>query len=302
VRGFWRGDEWKAAELAERLAGSSDLYQGDGRRPSASINFVVAHDGFTLADLVSYAEKHNEANGEENRDGADHNLSANYGVEGPTDDPELIELRARQQRNFLATLLFSQGVPMICGGDEIGRTQGGNNNAYCQDNEISWLDWNLDEAKQRLLEFTQRAIQLRHDHPNLRRRKFFSGQPIHGKGQRDVVWLRPDGEEMAEEEWDTPWTRALGMRLAGGPQDEVDHLGQPIRDDALLLLLNGHWEPVPFTLSAPSEQGKWRVLLDTSKDDVSQSTGMDEGGKTYQLEARSLVLLTKPETGRGGGD
>jgi glycogen operon protein len=294
VRGFWRGDEWKAAELAYRLSGSSDLYQGDGRRPSASINFVTAHDGFTLADLVSYDEKHNEANKEGNRDGLDDNISANYGVEGPTDDPEICEIRARQQRNFLATLLFSQGVPMICGGDEIGRTQDGNNNAYCQDNEISWLDWDLNERKEQLLDFARRVVQLRHDHPNLRRRKFFSGQPIHGENVRDVTWLRPDGEEMQEEEWDTGWTRALGMRLAGGPLDEVDRNGNQISDDALLLLLNGHWEPVPFTLASPEEQGEWTVLLDTSKDDISQDTGMDEGGKTYQLEARSLVLLSKP--------
>ena len=293
VRGFWRGDEWRAAELAYRLAGSSDLYQEDGRRPAASINFIVAHDGFTLADLVSYAEKHNDANGEGNRDGASDDLSANYGVEGPTDDPELAELRARQQRNFLATLLFSQGVPMICGGDEIGRSQCGNNNAYCQDNEISWLDWNLDERKQQLLAFTRRVVQLRHDHPNLRRRKFFNGQPIRGAGVRDVTWLRPDGVEMAEEEWETGWTRALGMMLAGGRLNETTPLGEPICDDALVLLLNGHWEPVPFKLPSTGKSGEWTVLLDTSKDVVPTVNELAEGGAVYQLESRSLVLLSR---------
>jgi len=293
VRGFWRGDEWRAAELAYRLAGSSDLYEEDGRRPSASINFIVAHDGFTLADLVSYADKHNEVNGENNRDGASHDLSANYGVEGPSQDPGLNELRARQQRNFLATLLFSQGVPMICGGDEIGRTQGGNNNAYCQDNEISWLDWNLDERNQQLLDFTRRVVQLRHAHPNLRRRKFFSGQQIRGAKARDVTWLRPDGEEMAEEEWETGWTRALGVMLAGGRLNEVDHLGNQISDDALLLLLNGHWEPVDFKLPSTGKTGEWTVLLDTCKDVVAVVNELAEGGAVYRLDSRSLVLLSR---------
>jgi len=293
VRGFWRGDEWRAAELAYRLAGSSDLYQDDGRRPSASINFIVAHDGFTLTDLVTYAEKHNEANGEGNRDGADHDLSANYGQEGPSDDPKLIELRARQQRNLMATLLFSQGVPMICGGDEIGRTQRGNNNAYCQDNEISWLDWELDERKQQMLDFTRRVVTLRHAHPNLRRRKFFNGQPIRGASVRDVTWLRPDGVEMAEEEWETGWTRALGMMLAGGPQNEVNHLGEQISDDALVLLLNGHWDPVDFKIPSTGKTGEWTVLLDTSNDDVSPINELAEGGTVYQLEGRALVLLSR---------
>src|SRR5581483_796708 len=222
IRGFWKGDEGLVADLAYRLTGSSDLYSRSGRQPYASINFITAHDGFTLADLVSYNEKHNEANGEENRDGHDHNLSWNCGVEGPTEDPAIVVLRARQQRNFLATLLLSQGVPMLQAGDEIGRTQQGNNNAYCQDNEISWIDWNLDRSRRELLKFTQFLIQLFHRHPVLRRRKFFQGRKIHGSEVKDLSWFRPDGKELTPEDWNVGYARCLGLRLAGDAIEEVD--------------------------------------------------------------------------------
>jgi glycogen operon protein len=225
VRRYWRGDEGLMDDLAYRLTGSSDLYQDDGRKPCASINFVTAHDGFTLHDLVSYNTKHNEANGEDNRDGVDENYSWNHGVEGPTDDPAIIALRERQKRNFLATLLLSQGVPMLLGGDELGRTQQGNNNAYCQDNEISWFHWTLDERQQQLLAFTRRLIALRRAHPNLRRRNFFHGRPIYGSAARDILWLRPDGREMTVAEWQASWIRSLGMMISGEPADAV--AGEP---------------------------------------------------------------------------
>jgi glycogen operon protein len=266
ARKFWRGDESQLGELAFRLTGSSDLYQGDGRHPTASVNFVTAHDGFTLADLVSYDEKHNEANGEDNRDGADDNHSWNCGAEGPTDDPRIAALRARQQRNFLAMLLVSQGVPMLLGGDEIGRTQGGNNNAYCQDNAVSWFDWELDRPQHELLEFTRAMIRLRAAHPNLRRRKWFQGRAIHGPTVSDIFWVRPDGKEMTEEEWQTGWLRTLGLLLPGDAIAlvEVDEDGRPIKDETLLILLNAHSERVDFLLpSVRPRGGRWEVLVDT---------------------------------------
>ena len=303
MRGFWRGDETGAAEMAYRLSGSSDLYQTDGRRPYASINFVVAHDGFTLRDLVSYEEKHNLANGEENRDGHDDNLSRNYGVEGPTDDPVILAMRSRQQRNLMATLLLSQGVPMICGGDELGRTQLGNNNAYCQDNPISWLNWELNDENRALLEFTRCLADLRHRHPNLRRPKFFQGRRIRGSDVRDLTWLRPDGEQMTDEEWNQPWIRTLGMQLAGGALDVLDEWGDPVKDDGLLLLFNAHDEPVPFTVPlVPAvrpaglaaelpdiEERGWQVLIDTATPGGGGRTV--PAGEAFTLEGRSLVLL-----------
>src|ERR1700761_8017181 len=245
VRRYWKGDDGQLAELGYRLTGSSDLYQRDGRHPSASINFVTAHDGFTLNDLVSYDNKHNEGNGEEGRDGTNDNHSWNHGVEGPTDDPEVNELRQRQIRNFLVTLLLSQGVPMICGGDEMGRTQQGNNNGYAQDNEISWYDWNLDEWRKELVQFTQRLICFRREHPNLHRRKFFQDRPIDparvpgieiaGGKVQDITWFRPDGQQMTEDEWNAGWIRALGVRLSGEVLDDVNGAGEPIRDDTFLI-------------------------------------------------------------------
>lgn len=291
VRRYWRGDEAQVAELGYRLTGSSDLYASDGRRPYASINFVTAHDGFTLRDLVSYNQKHNEANGEDNRDGTDDNLSWNCGVEGPTDDPEINALRAQQQRNFLATLLFSQGVPMICGGDEIGRTQHGNNNAYCQDNEISWYDWELDDERRTLLEFTRRLIATRLQHPALHRRKFFQGRRIRGSDVRDITWLRPDGGEMTEAEWEANWVRTLGVRLDGRALDEVDERGDPIVDDTLLLLLNAHADTVPMTLPPPLPGAAWEVVVDTAQPDLEPGERRLDASEPYQLSGRSLALL-----------
>jgi isoamylase len=295
MRAFWKGDGGLAAELAYRLSGSSDLYENDGRRPYSSINFIVAHDGFTLRDLVSFNEKHNEANGEEGRDGANDNASWNCGAEGPTDDPDVLRLRARQQRNLLATLLLSQGTPMICGGDEIGRTQNGNNNAYCQDNETSWFDWALDDERKALLEFTQRLVRIRAEHPALRRAKFFKGRRIHGADIRDIMWIRNDGKQMSEEDWKTPYTRALGMEIAGNGLDEVNDLGEPVTDDDLLLLINAGHEPIDFAMpNMERSADDWELLLDTSDDHAAETVKVD--GKT-RLEGRSLRLFHRRATG-----
>jgi len=262
MRGFWKGDEGRIGEVAYRLTGSPDLYQHNGRRPYASINFVTAHDGFTLNDLVSYNKKHNELNGDDNSDGDNNNQSWNCGVEGPTDDPEINALRERQRRNFLVTLFLSQGVPMLSGGDERGRTQNGNNNAYCQDNEISWFNWERDEKQNEFVEFTRKLIQLRRDHPVFRRPKFFQGRRIRGSETRDVMWFNPGGSEMSEEEWTSPFVRCLGMLLSGDTMDVLNFEGEPIRDDTFLLLINAHYEPVPFVLPG-QEHIEWQLVLDT---------------------------------------
>ncbi len=294
VRSFWRGDDRPVAEMGYRLTGSSDLYQGDGRRPYASVNFVTCHDGFTLADLVSYERKHNEANGEGNRDGSDDNLSANYGIEGPTEDPQILELRRRQQRNFLATLFLSQGVPMLWGGDEMGRTQRGNNNAYCQDNELSWIDWGLDDVDRDLLEFTRRLVQIRRQQPVLRRRKFFQGRRIRGSEVKDLTWFRPDGAEMTDAEWQDAKLSALGLRLAGDAIDEHDPRGNRIVGDTLLILLNAGVEPVDFRLpgNGRSAAVRWQPLLDTAEPTVTERP-CRAGGEVLQLEPRSLLLCRR---------
>jgi glycogen operon protein len=280
------------AELAYRLSGSSDLYEGGGRRPHASINFVTAHDGFTLHDLVSYNHKHNEANGEDNRDGTDDNLSWNCGVEGPTNKPSIAALRERQKRNMLATLLLSQGVPMLCSGDEIGRTQGGNNNAYCQDNEISWVDWTLSKPQQALLTFTKGLIALRQKHPVFRRRRFFQGRRIRGMEVKDLYWLRPDGKEMTDEDWAQGYVRCLGVRLAGDAMEEKDAKGRPLLDETFLVLLNAHHEPRPFTLPAHKRGVRWQPVFDTASYDTSgKPVTLFRGGDQYDLEARSLAVL-----------
>jgi isoamylase len=296
IRRYWRGDPGQVADLAYRLTGSSDLYQDDGRRPYASVNFVTCHDGFTLADLVSYDRKHNEANGEDNRDGTDENLSWNCGVEGPTDDAAVRALRARQVRNVLATLFLSQGVPMLCGGDEIGRTQGGNNNAYCQDNGASWYDWQLDEARRRLLAFTRRLVRLRQEHPELSRRKFFQGRPLCQAGFKDLAWLRPDGAEMAEAEWRTATLGAFGFRLCGEAMDEVDARGEPITSQTLLVLLNAQPEPVAFVLPDPHPGTAWEGLVDTDPDPDPAAGAPDPApvspaGARLPVAGRSLRLL-----------
>jgi len=292
VRRFWRGDEGQVSDLAYRLTGSSDLYEHGGRRPYASVNFVTCHDGFTLHDLVSYNDKHNEANGEESRDGSDENLSWNCGSEGPTDNVEILKLRERQRRNFLATLILSQGVPMLLGGDEIARTQQGNNNAYCQDNEITWVDWGFDQTRRELLDFTRFVIKIFKQHPVLRRRHFFQGRKIRGSEIKDLTWFRPDGKEMSEEEWNNPDTRCFGIRLAGDAIDEVDEQGNRILDDTLLILLNAYHEPVPFIIPPDQQNKEWELLLDTRESERWKKSL--PAGKQYSMEARSLVLLRLP--------
>ncbi|HVG02525.1 MAG TPA: glycogen debranching protein GlgX, partial [Nitrospira sp.] len=292
IRRYWKGDGGQVAELAYRLSGSNDLYEGGGRRPHASINFVTAHDGFTLHDLVSYNDKHNEANGEESRDGTDDNLSWNCGVEGPTTKPSIVELRERQQRNMLATLLLSQGVPMLCGGDEMGRTQHGNNNAYCQDNEISWVEWKLNKHQLALMAFTKSLIQLRQQHPVFRRRRFFQGRRIRGAEVKDISWLRPDGKEMTDEDWALGYVRCLGVRLAGHAIEEKDSKGRALQDETFLLLLNAHHEPRPFTLPAHKPGVRWQPVLDTVVSQGHEKTvTLLKGGLEYDLDSRSLALL-----------
>lgn len=290
IRSFWRGDERAIGELGFRLTGSSDLYQADGRRPYASINFVTAHDGFTLADLVSYDQKHNEANGEENRDGMDDNISESYGAEGPTDDPAIRAVRERQQRNFLATLMLSQGVPMICGGDEIGRSQRGNNNAYCQDNEMSWFDWSLDEPRRRILEFTRRLVAFRAEEPALRRRRFFQGRRIRGSDVKDLTWFRPDGKEMTDADWSDAEERALALRLAGDAIDEPDEFGNRIVGDTLLILLNARPEEVWFRLPQTAQGAVWRKVLDTAIGWIDEESILKRG-QAIEVADRSLMVL-----------
>jgi isoamylase len=289
VRRYWRGDAGAMAELANRLTGSSDLYQDDGRHPYASINFIAAHDGFTLHDLVSYEHKHNEANGEDNADGHDNNLSANYGVEGPSDDPGIIETRERQKRNFLTTLFLSQGVPMLCAGDELGRTQRGNNNAYAQDNEITWLDWELDDRRAVQLEFTRRLAALRARHPVLRRKRYYRGKRIRGSDERDLTWLRPDSREMTDAEWGAEWNRTMGVMLSGDALGEVDENGDLIMDDMLLVLFNAHTEPVAFTLP-PGAAAAWELVIDTAAGTVNGGARFDVSAPV-QLAERSMLVL-----------
>ena len=306
-RRYWKGDDGQLRELGYRLTGSSDLYKRDGRRPSASINFITAHDGFTLNDLVSYNQKHNEANGEGNSDGTNENYSWNCGAEGPTEDPNIIELRERQKRNFLTTLLLSQGVPMILGGDEIGRTQMGNNNAYAQDNEISWLDWNLDDRKKALEEFTINLIKLRKSHPNFHRRNFFQDRNISPStaGKRvldgleieDIGWYRPDGHPMTEDEWKAGWVRCLGMRLSGRTLDDVDQYGEPILDDSFLLCLNPHHQHIQFYLPPCTASCNWEVLIDT-RDPVSTERRAVKPGEPYDMIEHSTVLFCEAERKR----
>ncbi len=292
MRAYWKGDGGVIGDFARRLTGSSDLYGSNGRRPHASINFVTAHDGFTLRDLVSYNEKHNEANGEDNRDGNDNNLSWNCGAEGQTDDPAIIALRARQARNLIATLLLSQGVPMILAGDEIGRTQRGNNNAYCQDNATSWVDWNPDETRARFLAFARRMLQLRRDHPVFRRKHFFQGHVLQGDAEYDIAWLRPDGAAMTDQEWNHDFARCLGVYLSGSALDEIDARGQPVRDDTFLLLFNAHHDTIEFTLPDYNAAG-WLVLVDTDRDEGLLPDGMFQPRGAYGVAARSLVLLQR---------
>ena len=287
VRSYWKGEGGTVAEFATRFSGSSDLYQDDGRKPYASINFITCHDGFTLQDLVSYNEKHNEANGEDNKDGADDNRSWNCGAEGATDDPEIIALRERQKRNLIATLLLSQGVPMICAGDELSHSQGGSNNAYCQDNDITWFDWSLDDTRSKFLDFVAKVIQIRKTQPVFQRRRFFKGRPI--RGVKDITWLAPDGNEMGEDDWSAEFAKCVGVRLAGDLIDEVDEDGNRIVGETVVILLNAHSEPVPFTLPPNPGEKHWERLLDTADPDAEASFA--DGNAPYDLQGRALALF-----------
>ena len=292
IRDFWRGKAG-VADLSARLAGSSDLYQDDGRTPFASINFITAHDGFTLADLVSYNEKHNEANKEDNQDGTDDNRSWNCGAEGPTDDPAIIALRARQRRNLITTLLLSQGVPMLLSGDEFCRTQQGNNNAWCQDNELSWLDWNHDEEAAEQLAFARRAIALRRDHPVFRRRTFLAGESTDDSGLPDAWWFRADGAAMASAEWEQHANRIVGLFLNGEGFGYRGSHGQELRDDSFLLLFNGHHEDVTFTLPTARFGASWAFELSTADPTAAAGSLILAAGRTIDTMARSITILKR---------
>ncbi|MCU0258186.1 MAG: glycogen debranching protein GlgX [Solirubrobacteraceae bacterium] len=292
VRDFWRGQASVAA-FASRFTGSSDLYQSDGRQPFASINFVTAHDGFTLRDLVSYNHKHNEANLEDNRDGTDDNRSWNCGVEGETDDPDVLDLRGRQQRNFLATLLLSQGVPMLLGGDELQRTQGGNNNAWCQDNAISWFDWELGDEQRAQAEVVRRLIALRREHPVFRRGRFFEGRGSAASGLPDVWWFRPDGRRMTRRDWEQPWANVVGVFLNGDEIADLDERGERIRDDSFLLLFNAHHEDVTFTLPSRRYGAIWAHELSTADPGLRADGERWVPRQELVVPSRSMVLLKR---------
>ena len=289
IRDFWRGNS-SVSEFASRFGGSADLYERDGKRPFASINFVTAHDGFTLRDLVSYNEKHNEANGEDNRDGTDDNRAWNCGVEGPSDDPSVIALRDRQQRNFLTTLLLSQGVPMLLGGDELSRTQQGNNNAWCQDNEISWFDWDLDDGERRLLEFTRRLIALRRDHPVFRRTRFFAGS---GADLPDVWWMRPDGRKMTQRDWRNAEAHAIGVFLNGDELNMTTPSGDELRDESFLVLFNAHHESMTFRMPTRRFGSRWTHELSTAEPELERDARAWSARAEVNVESRSILLLRR---------
>ena len=289
VRRFWKGEGGGVSELATRLAGSSDLYARSGRRPYASVNFVTSHDGFTLNDLVSYNDRHNEANGEENRDGENNNLSWNCGAEGPTTDLAVVALRERQKRNSLATVLVSQGVPMLCGGDEIGRTQQGNNNAYCQDNEISWFHWDLDDRQRDLLEFVRFLIRMRKTQPVLRRQKFLQGRPIRGEDVKDIAWFDSTGAEMSDQSWNEHFVRCLGLRLVGSNLGEMDEDGEPTTGDTLFLMFNAHHESIRFVLPQAEKRQRWERVFDTAEDEWSAPHVLRH--RSYLLQGRSVAVF-----------
>ena len=289
VRDYWRGADSKLAEFAQRFTGSADLYQGGYRRPTASINLITAHDGFTLNDLVSYNEKHNEANGEDNNDGANDNSSWNCGVEGPTDDQEIISLRNKQKRNFLTTLFLSQGVPMLVAGDEFGRTQYGNNNAYCQDNETSWIDW--ERADQELLAFTRGIIQFCKDHPTFRRRRWFQGRAIKGSGVHDIMWFLPDGNQMNDEHWENDFAKSFGVYLDGDGIKDVGYQSQKIVDDTFYIIFNAHYEPLDYILPEAEEGSGWCKVIDTSDGFIGQDSKQLKAGESVQVKARSTMVM-----------
>jgi glycogen operon protein len=293
VRDYWRGQPATLGEFASRLTGSSDLYEATGRRPSASINFVTCHDGFTLSDLVSYNEKHNERNGEDNRDGESYNRSWNCGVEGPTDDPDVLALRARQIRNIMATLMLSQGTPMIAHGDEMGRTQQGNNNVYCQDSELSWMDWSLADKNSDLLAFTSKVAGLRTDHPVFRRRRFFEGGPIRsGEEVRDIAWLTPSGQEMTTRDWDSDFGKSISVFLNGEALPEPNRRGERLVDNSFLLCFNAHDHSVDFVIPDGDYAHQWTAVLDTT-DPTGETELVVNAGEAISLVERSLIVLRK---------
>ncbi|HXC66760.1 MAG TPA: glycogen debranching protein GlgX, partial [Nitrospiraceae bacterium] len=289
IRRFWKGDGGLLPDFATRLSGSSDLYEGDGRKPYASINFVTCHDGFTLHDFVSFDNKHNEANGENNQDGTNDNYSWNCGVEGPTNDPAINGLRAQQKRNFMATLLLSAGVPMILAGDEIGHTQQGNNNAYCQDNETTWLKWSLTDEQRDFLRFVRSVINIRQTQPVFQRRKFFLGRQIDGAHIPDISWFQPTGEEMSDAAWNAGYTQCLGVLLPGNLICDVDKRGDPIVGDSITLLVNAHYQPIPFALPSLGEDQEWERLIDTA--DPEAATIKHKSGEQYEIAGRSMVIF-----------
>ncbi|MGZ4551524.1 MAG: glycogen debranching protein GlgX, partial [Blastococcus sp.] len=291
VRDFWRGEDATIGEFASRITGSADLYQHSGRRPVASINFVTAHDGFTLNDLVSYNEKHNEANGEGNNDGESHNRSWNCGVEGETDDAEVLALRAQQRRNFIATLMLSQGVPMLLHGDELGRSQGGNNNGYCQDSELTWIDW--EKVDEGLLEFTKLVTKLRANHPTFRRRRFFDGRPVRreeGDPVQDIAWLTPDGDIMTDDDWDAGYAKSLAMYLNGHGIRETDERGEDVVDDCFYLAFNASSEAIEFTTPGSDYAEGWTVLVNTAELGEVAPVEVKAGAK-LTVDARAMVVL-----------
>jgi isoamylase len=298
VRDYWRGADQTLGEFANRLSGSPDLYASNGRRPVASVNFVTAHDGYTLRDLVSYNDKHNEANGEDNRDGDNHNRSWNHGAEGPTDDPGINALRARQQRNFLTALLLSQGVPMLLAGDEIGRTQQGNNNAYCQDNELSWMDW--EAADTDLLYFTVSLLAFRRAHPVFRRRRWFQGRPLHGKDVRDIAWFTPGGQEMSEDDWNVGFAKSLMVYLNGHAIPSRGPQGEAIVDDTFLLCFNAHYEAMTFTLPPRQFGERWHRVIDTADPDLRNGGEPLSSGGELRVVDRAVVVLQLSQAARDG--
>ncbi len=307
VRDYWRGEPATLGEFASRITGSSDLYEHSGRKPIASINFVTAHDGFTMRDLVSYNEKHNDANGERNADGESHNRSWNCGEEGPTDDPEVQALRARQQRNFLTTLLLSQGVPMMLHGDELGRSQGGNNNVYCQDNDISWMDWDLEGWQEELLAFTRRVVAMRNDHPVFRRRRFFAGEVTRGRGDlADIAWFTPEGQNMKDADWAHEYARSVMVFLNGDAIPEPDQRGEAVVDDSFMIAFNGHHDEMVFTIPDEVYGEGWLVALDTHDDEAGSVSFFDDvapllPGVEFKVAGRSVVILRRPRASARAG-
>jgi isoamylase len=294
VRDYWRGESASLAEFASRLTGSSDLYEDDGRRPFASINFVTAHDGFTLHDLVSYNDKHNEANGENNNDGESHNRSWNCGVEGETDDLDIVALREQQKRNLLTTLLLSQGVPMLLHGDELGRTQRGNNNVYAQDNPLSWVDWDRAREYEVLTDFTAKLVQFRKEHTVFRRRRFFNGRQVRGSDLQDIGWFQPSGEPMTDDDWESGSAKSLTVFLNGDGIREPDARGEPVSDDSFFLLFNGFYDPMDFTLPSFDAAERWKVVIDTNAPLVDQAEERAmKSGETFSVESRTILVLQK---------